>query len=173
MTSPTYHAPFHPEADFRPVVVRARTAFRAARPYLRHPALRVLRADQVKAGDLIVSAFKPPARGRVLPQAACFESGPYAANPQPYDPACGCGVCGLQEYPSGAVVVTNGWPWNVCDPHPADALLLVLPYYGQPMAYTDIVTIAQGGPAPRIDTRTPDSIQHYLTTGSYFTEPTA
>ncbi|MGW7582961.1 hypothetical protein ACWGKU_18395 [Kitasatospora sp. NPDC054768] len=118
------------------------------------------------------AAFQPPAPGRALPRADCFASGAYPADPQPYDLSCGCGTC-EEHFPDGAVVLTNGWPWDVCDVHPADVPLLVLPYGGQPLTWSEAVNIARGGTL-RIDTGY-ESFQQYLATGSYTTisEPSA
>ncbi|MFD0351666.1 hypothetical protein ACFQ0M_48330 [Kitasatospora aburaviensis] len=94
-----------------PVVVTATTEHRAARRALTWPGLTVVRAADVKAGDLIISGFQPAGPGH-LPRADYFAYGPYAANPTPYDPTCGCGVCDLDEVQrqTGTVVLSKGFP---------------------------------------------------------------
>ncbi|MFJ9447987.1 hypothetical protein ACIRRH_40095 [Kitasatospora sp. NPDC101235] len=117
----THHVAFHP------LIVTAATAHRAARLLLASPALRIVRADEVRPGDLIVSAFTADtARLRCTDY---FAGGPYPADPGPYDPACGCGVCGLPEVegPHGTVVLARDFPWECCDPWPADESVLVRP----------------------------------------------
>ncbi|MEU5225281.1 hypothetical protein AB0G55_21940 [Streptomyces toyocaensis] len=57
----------------------------------------------------------------------------YTARPQPYDPACECGVCcHLADHPGAVVVLSNGHPWQACDPWPADDLVLVIPAHRLP-----------------------------------------
>ncbi|MFJ7907046.1 hypothetical protein [Kitasatospora sp. NPDC096204] len=123
----THHVALHP------LIVTAATEHRAAHRVLASPALRVARADEVRPGDLIVSAFEPAAPGR-LRLTDYFVRGPYPAAPGPYDPACGCGVCGLPEVegPHGTVVLARGFPWECCDPWPADEPVLVLPLHRTP-----------------------------------------
>ncbi|MFE4482769.1 MULTISPECIES: hypothetical protein [Streptomycetaceae] len=110
------------------MVVTATTEHCASRRILTSPHLRIVRADQVRPDDLIVSAFQPSVPGR-LARADYFASGPYPARPGPYHPGCGCGVCGLPKVqgPNGTVVLTTGYPWDTCDPWPADDLLLIRP----------------------------------------------
>ncbi|MFF4927149.1 MULTISPECIES: hypothetical protein [unclassified Kitasatospora] len=110
------------------MVVTTATEHGASRRILASPHLRIVRADQVRPGELIVSAFQPAVPGR-LPRANCFAAGPYPASPGPYHPVCGCGVCGLPEVqaPNGTVVLTTGYPWDTCDPWPADDPVLIRP----------------------------------------------
>ncbi|MFJ8442833.1 hypothetical protein [Kitasatospora griseola] len=127
MTTSTHHVELHA------VIVTAITDHRASRRILASPLLRIVRADQVVRGDLIVSSFQAPRASR-LPKADYFTSGPYPADPGPHDPTCGCGTCGLPEVqgPDGTVVLTTGFPWDTCDPWPADDLVLVLPLHRLP-----------------------------------------
>lgn len=170
-TDSVQRARVHPDVTLHPVRVPARTEFAESLPFFGRP-LCVLRVDRVRRGDLIVSAFQPPAAGRMLPSADYFASGAYPADPRPYDPSCACGLCG-EDYPGGAVVVTDGWPWDTCDTHPVDALLLVLPYWGQTATLSEVQDAACGRTL-RIDTGY-ESFQHYLATGRYLTvsEPAA
>ncbi|WP_441245263.1 hypothetical protein [Kitasatospora sp. McL0602] len=110
------------------MVVTTTTEHRASHRILASASLQIVRADQVRAGDLIVSGFDPARPGR-FPRSGYFASGPYRARPIPYDPTCGCGVCGLPEVhgPDGTVVLTTGHPWDTCDPWPADDLVLIQP----------------------------------------------
>ncbi|MFD7908583.1 hypothetical protein ACFV4G_40870 [Kitasatospora sp. NPDC059747] len=121
------------DIDLHPVLVTAITEHHAARDILTNPSLHIVRANQVRDGDLIVSGFQPATPGR-LHATDYFASGPYPASPGPYDPKCGCGVCGLPEVqgPHGTVVLTRDYPWETCDPWPADELLLVLPRESRP-----------------------------------------
>ncbi|MFJ7275445.1 hypothetical protein [Kitasatospora sp. NPDC098663] len=101
----THHVAFHP------LIVTAATTHRAARLLLASPALRIVRADEVRPGDLIVSALTAATPGR-LRRTDYFACSPYPADPGPYDPACGCGVCGLPEVegPHDTVVLTRDSP---------------------------------------------------------------
>ncbi|TQF02027.1 hypothetical protein E6W39_06730 [Kitasatospora acidiphila] len=130
----TYRPADHPttlsirHVDFHPVIVTATTDHPAAHPALTRPDLRIVRADSVRPGDLIVSAFAATPDGR-LRSTDYFACGAYPAIPQPYDPECGCGVCGTPEVEGleGTVVLSTSYPWESCDPWPADELVLVLP----------------------------------------------
>ncbi|WP_051826837.1 hypothetical protein [Kitasatospora aureofaciens] len=155
--------------DFHPVVVTATTEHDAARHVLTWPMLTVVRAAEVKPGDLIISGFRP---ADPYPRADYFASGPYTANPEPYDPTCGCGACDLEEALSqtNTVVLTKGHPWDTCDPWPADEPVLILPYLGQPMTFTEAKNLALGLPTSPLDFRSPASQRHYMTTGIYLTE---
>ncbi|MGA5822190.1 hypothetical protein ACPC54_30525 [Kitasatospora sp. NPDC094028] len=159
-------------ADFHPVIVTKTTEFLLAKPALTCELLRVVRADQVKAGDLIVSAFQPASGGRRMPLADYFHGGAYVALPEPYDPACGCGVCGLDEVqgPEGTVVLANGSPWHSCDPWPADEPVLILPYPGQALTVANLERLIDKIPLDPIDFRSPASQQHYMNNGYYLTE---
>ncbi|MFB8171453.1 hypothetical protein ACFC60_26275 [Kitasatospora purpeofusca] len=114
--------------DFHPVVATATTEHHASRPILASTRLRIVRADQLRTGDLIVSGFDRAQPGR-LPRSGFYATGPYRARPDTYDPACGYGVCGLPEVhgPDGTIVLTTGRPWNTYDPWPADDLVLIQP----------------------------------------------
>ncbi|WP_435058445.1 hypothetical protein [Streptomyces sp. bgisy060] len=93
---------------------------------------RVVRADQVALGDTVVAAF-PGAHepGTGLVDAEHFTD-PYWAMPGPVDPACICQCCQSNGYTEEAdgplVLISEGFPWDGCDVHPAAALLLVIPY---------------------------------------------
>jgi hypothetical protein len=101
-------------------------------PLMSDPALRVVRADEVRTGDLIISAF-PTTRRQHIGRADFFDGGPYLAAPQPLDPdACGCQSCQdyAMELPNvpAVVLVPAGAVWDgVCDPWDADAPVLILP----------------------------------------------
>lgn len=52
----------------------------------------------------------------------------YPASPQAYDPECGCPGCTAHRdiHPdTPTVVLSGGWPWECCDPWPADSPVLV------------------------------------------------
>ncbi|MES5824971.1 DNA-processing protein DprA [Streptomyces sp. RG80] len=79
---------------------------------------RVVRAGDVADGDLLLAA--------VGEKGADYFSTPYIAHPEPFDPSCGCGVCCLITAPGEVVVLSQGDPWETCDPWPADDLLLIV-----------------------------------------------
>ncbi|WP_328499613.1 DNA-protecting protein DprA [Streptomyces sp. NBC_00457] len=82
------------------------------------PHARVARAGDVADGDLLLAA--------VGEQGADYFNTPYIAHPEPFDPSCGCGVCCLVTEPGEVVVLSQGDPWESCDPWPADDLLLIV-----------------------------------------------
>ncbi|WP_171059935.1 DNA-processing protein DprA [Streptomyces montanus] len=82
------------------------------------PHARVARAGDITDGDLVLAA--------VWEQGADYFNTPYIAHPEPFDPSCGCGVCCLITEPGEVVVLSNGDPWESCDPWPADDLLLIV-----------------------------------------------
>ncbi|WP_338704366.1 hypothetical protein V2W30_41330 (plasmid) [Streptomyces sp. Q6] len=84
-------------------------------------AVRISRARHISAGDLILAVADPT-------HAADYFPTPDTARPEPFDPACGCGVCDDIEPADGEhVVLSNGDPWNSCDPWPVDQLALIVP----------------------------------------------
>ncbi|MGW4951480.1 DNA-processing protein DprA [Streptomyces parvulus] len=90
----------------------------APRLALALPHARVARAGDVADGDLILAA--------VGEAGADYFNTPYIAHPEPFDPTCGCGVCCLLTDPGEVVVLSQGDPWESCDPWPADDRLLVV-----------------------------------------------
>jgi hypothetical protein len=81
---------------------------------------RVSRAGDVVEGDTILAA--------VSRRGADYFNDQYTAHPEPYNPACRCGVCcHLTHEPGPVVVLSNGYPWPTCDPWLADALVLIIP----------------------------------------------
>lgn len=76
---------------------------------------RVARADDIVYGDLILAA--------VSLHGTDYFNDQYTAHPQPYNPECGCGVCcHLTHEPGPVVVLSNGHPWETCNPWLADTL---------------------------------------------------
>lgn len=95
-------------------------------PLLEDPAaVRIVRAGEVAEGDLILAAFEPlPHR---LARTNYFND-QYGAHPAPYDPTCPCGVCvQLVDEHGPVVVLSYDYPWDVCDPWPTNAPVLVIP----------------------------------------------
>ncbi|MFJ9752442.1 DNA-processing protein DprA [Streptomyces chartreusis] len=88
------------------------------------PHARVARAGDVADGDLLLAA--------VGDQGPDYFSTPYTARPEPFNPSCGCGVCCLVIAPGEVVVLSNGDPWDSCDPWPADDHLLIVPAKQRP-----------------------------------------
>ncbi|GAA1042152.1 hypothetical protein GCM10009566_42390 [Streptomyces murinus] len=74
------------------------------------PHTRVTRAGDVADGDLLLAA--------VAEEGADYSTTPYIAHPEPFDPSCGCGVCCLVTAPGEVVVLSQGDPWESCDPWP-------------------------------------------------------
>ncbi|MGA5291683.1 hypothetical protein [Streptomyces pseudogriseolus] len=90
--------------DFFQAVVTAYLADADHAPLLHDPIhARVARAGDVAEGDLI------PARLGM--GGADYFNDQYTARPEPYDPACGCGVCcHLADHPGAVVVLSNATP---------------------------------------------------------------
>ncbi|GAB1331778.1 hypothetical protein [Streptomyces sennicomposti] len=107
--------------DFFEAVVTAYPDDADHAPLLADPVhARVARASDVVEGDLILAA--------VSLRGADYFNDQYTAHPEPYDPACQCGVCcHLTHEPGPVVVLSNGHPWPTCDPWLADALVLIIP----------------------------------------------
>ncbi|MFD9441903.1 DNA-processing protein DprA [Streptomyces sp. NPDC060006] len=82
------------------------------------PHARVARAGDVADGDLLLAA--------VGQDGADYFATSYIAHPEPFDPSCGCGVCCLVTAPGEVVVLSQGDPWESCDPWPADDRLLIV-----------------------------------------------
>ncbi|MDX3321107.1 DNA-processing protein DprA [Streptomyces sp. ME03-5684b] len=82
------------------------------------PHARVARAGDVADGDLLLAA--------VGKDGADYFTTPYIAHPEPFDPSCKCGVCCLVTKPGEVVVLSQGDPWESCDPWPADDRLLIV-----------------------------------------------
>jgi hypothetical protein len=82
------------------------------------PHARVARAGDVADGDLLLAA--------VGKQGADYFTTPYIAHPEPFNPSRGCDVCCLITVPGDVVVLSQGDPWESCDPWPADDLLLIV-----------------------------------------------
>jgi DNA processing protein len=88
------------------------------------PHARVARAGDIADGDLVLAA--------VWEHGADYFNTPYTAHPEPFNPSCRCGVCCLVTAPGEVVVLSNGHPWNACDPWPADDHLLIVPAQHRP-----------------------------------------
>jgi hypothetical protein len=97
-------------------------------PLLVDPAAaRIVRADEVAAGDTILATFPDYGPRAGTPRSDYFND-QYTAQPMPYDPAHGCGSCATMADETGPVVnLGDDNPWEVCDPHPAGAWVLVVP----------------------------------------------
>ncbi|MDJ0465067.1 hypothetical protein [Streptomyces sp. H27-C3] len=92
---------------------------------------REVRADQVALGDTVVAAFPGSHEPGTGPVDAVHFTDPYWAMPGDVDPLCGCLCCQADAYARSdgpLVLITEGFPWDGCDIHPAAALLLVIPY---------------------------------------------
>jgi hypothetical protein len=94
-------------------------------PLLVDPAAaRIVRADEVAAGDTVLASF-PDRKG--TPHADYFND-QYTAQPMPYDPTHDCGSCATMADETGPVVnLGDDNPWDVCDPWAAGDLVLVVP----------------------------------------------
>ncbi|MEV0438981.1 hypothetical protein AB0I84_47220 [Streptomyces spectabilis] len=110
-----------------PVLVTARPDDDEYAPTGTDPrAARILRAREVRAGDVILAAIVPSPTGLARTR---YETEAYPAAPADYDPACPCDVCYLAaDEPEGTVLVLSaGYPWLAHDPWRRDDLALVVP----------------------------------------------
>ncbi|MDN3271550.1 hypothetical protein [Streptomyces sp. MA15] len=113
--------------DFFQAVVTAYPEDADHAPLLHDPIhARVARAGDVAEGDLILAGLGMGG--------ADYFNDQYTARPEPYyAPACGCGVCcHLADHPGAVVVLSNGRPWQACDPWPTDGLVLIIPAHRLP-----------------------------------------
>ncbi|MFD0032489.1 hypothetical protein ACFVJK_30330 [Streptomyces sp. NPDC127172] len=96
-------------------------------PLLVDPAsARIVRADQVAAGDTILASF--PDYGQSGMETAEYFNDQYQAHPMPYDPTCGCGSCfNLADHDGPVINLGDTNHWNACDPWAAHELVLVVP----------------------------------------------
>lgn len=114
--------------EFLPVTVTELPADEDHAPLLVDPAAaRIVQAGEVREGDTVIASFPEYGPvGRML--RSDYFNDQYEAHPMPYDPTHGCGSCATMADHEGAVVnLGDDNPWEVCDPHAADALLLVVP----------------------------------------------
>lgn len=93
-------------------------------------SLRLMAAEEVRAGDLILGAVDASAVDRALVGVA-YHQATYEAAPQPFDPGCRCGVCDIYAARRAADMVVihpapPPWP-DVCDAASRDELVLVVP----------------------------------------------
>ncbi|NEB75993.1 hypothetical protein G3I40_12285 [Streptomyces sp. SID14478] len=103
-------------------------------------AVRISRARDVSEGDLILAVANPQ-------HPADYFNTPYTARPELFDPACGCGACELVDPADGeSVVLSNGDPWDSCDPWPAYQLALIVPAALLPAAHRPDPEPNAGGP---------------------------
>ncbi|WP_370418948.1 hypothetical protein AB8O64_10860 [Streptomyces sp. QH1-20] len=128
---------FELDPTVRPVRLSSRPA--DAHPYDFDPAaVRIVRADRVQRGDVVLGEVDGHDPGRAagvsyLPY-GCL---PYAAQPRPVDPACPCELCSQHRadpftYLTEPIALTV-WPRGelgldpVCQLNNADELLVVIP----------------------------------------------
>jgi hypothetical protein len=108
--------------DFFPVIVTARPDDDDHTPAVFDPAaVRIVRADDVRAGDLILASFTGTE--------ADYFNDAYPAAPEPFAPHSHCQLC--RDVTAPAVLLTtanaDGNPWETCDPWPAADLVLIVP----------------------------------------------
>ncbi len=94
-------------------------------------AVRIARADQVAAGDLVVgyAAAARTAVSRPLLRMGYQE--PFTARPRPFVPGCGC--CDGYTRPHGPLAVVlsgpgdEGFGWDECESYAAAEPVLIIP----------------------------------------------
>jgi hypothetical protein len=113
--------------DFFPVVVTARPTAEDWIPVDYDPAaVRIARASEVEAGDLVLGCFPD---GLDMARVD-YHVAAYLAAPVPHDPTCNCyghAALDLADLAGPLVVLTDGFPWDVCDVMPAETLILIVP----------------------------------------------
>ncbi|MFE5037075.1 hypothetical protein [Streptomyces sp. NPDC056683] len=117
----------HATIEFLPVIVTNVPDTEDQAPLLVDPAAaRIVRADQITAGDTVLASF--PNWGQKGMVRADYFNDQYEAHPMPYDPTCGCGSCATMADHDGPVVnLGDTNPWDVCDPWAAGDLALIVP----------------------------------------------
>lgn len=112
------------QVEFFPVIVTERPTDADHAPLTVNPAAaRIARAGDLVEGDLVLAQLA--ACGPGLERAEYFTD-PYPAQPRPVDAAC-CQMCADTVDDGPSVVITDGFPWDVCDVWPALGLALVIP----------------------------------------------
>lgn len=113
-----------PELDI-PAIIAARPVNEDVAPLLVDTATaHITRAADIVKGDTILAIVIPRGDSHEID----WFNEEYTASPKPYDPTCGCGVCTNLADESGPVVnLGHDNPWEVCDPMPADELVLIVP----------------------------------------------
>ncbi|MFF4409875.1 hypothetical protein [Streptomyces sp. NPDC001404] len=125
---------------------------------------RVVRADEIRLGDTVLATFpglRDPAGHGLVP--AEHLPDPYWATPEPVNGACGCRPCAAVHWADtdGPLIkLTDGFPWDTCDVHPATDLLLVAPHHCDCGCDTTLPDSWSG-----YDWTSPVSVQHLLDTG--------
>ncbi|MEV6836791.1 hypothetical protein AB0N17_20165 [Streptomyces sp. NPDC051133] len=116
------------DVELLPVIVTELPDDEDHAPLLVDPAAaRVVRAADVADGDTVLASFPDYGKREGMLRSDYFND-QYEAHPMPYDPTHGCGSCATMADHEGEVVnLGDDNPWEVCDPHAADALLLVVP----------------------------------------------
>ncbi|WP_435245032.1 hypothetical protein [Streptomyces tendae] len=123
---------------------------------------RVIRADEVQRGDLLLADFPDfdhPATGLLTAE---HFTDPYWAAPSPVDPGCGCLCCQGCAWTAAdgpLVKLNDGFPWDGCTIFRATDLLLVARYQ---CACGCDPTLADDD---AYDWLSPASVQHLLETG--------
>ncbi|MFG3287307.1 hypothetical protein ACGF3G_00595 [Streptomyces sp. NPDC048179] len=117
----------HATIEFLPVIVTEVPVDEDHAPLLVDPAAaRIVRADQIAAGDTILASF--PSYGQRGMLTAEYFNDQYQAHPMTYDRTHGCGSCATMADHDGPVVNLGDMnPWDVCDPWPAGDLALIVP----------------------------------------------
>jgi hypothetical protein len=113
------------DVELLPVIVTELPDDEDHAPLLVDPAAaRVVKAAEVADGDTVLASF---GTGGGMLRSDYFND-QYTAHPMTYDPTHGCGSCATMADHDGPVVnLGDDNPWEVCDPHAADSLLLVVP----------------------------------------------
>ncbi len=88
------------------------------------PHAREARPGDIADGDLLLAAIGE--------HGADYFTTPYTAHPEPFNPSYQCGVCCLVTEPGEVAVLSNGDPWDACDPWPADDHLPIVPAERRP-----------------------------------------
>jgi hypothetical protein len=115
-------------ADFFPVIVTDRPEHEDYVPaHHDNPAgIRIAKARDVREGDEVLASFTFAGHGKML--AADHFTDTYPAAPVPFNPDCGCpghdALTSTGLVP--ATVVTDGFPWDLCDVWDADAPALIV-----------------------------------------------
>ncbi|MGW1760980.1 hypothetical protein [Streptomyces mirabilis] len=119
--------------EFFPVVVTDVPTDEDQAPLLVDPAAaRIAHAAEVTEGDTVLASFPGPYRetegGPLKMLRSDYFNDQYEAHPIPYDSTCGCGSCATMADHEGPVVnLGDDNHWEVCDPWPADGLVLIVP----------------------------------------------
>ncbi|MEU6441364.1 hypothetical protein [Streptomyces sp. NPDC047046] len=128
--------------DYRASVDRAEEIARGlGAPLAERPEPAIVRADEVRRGDVVLGCYRDGVTVTMATvETAILHSDPYTAAPHPYRSDCECHGCEQMRDHEGPLVTLadlDNTPWQVCDPCPAAAPVLIIRATGEQQLDSD------------------------------------